>query len=60
MPLIAKINTISERLRTDCNILGDKIKKKLLFCVTVQWPCDVVILCREGLSTCLRKDLDNV
>jgi hypothetical protein len=30
MPLIATVNTITECLRADCNILGDKIKKKIV------------------------------
>jgi len=28
MPLIVTVNTTAECLRTDCNILGDKINKK--------------------------------
>jgi len=28
MPLIVTVNTIAECLRTDCNIMGDKIKKR--------------------------------
>jgi hypothetical protein len=32
MPLIVTVNTIAECLRTYCNILGDKIKKKLSYC----------------------------
>jgi len=30
MQLTVTVNTIAECLRTDCNILGDKIKKKNL------------------------------
>jgi len=31
MPLTVTVNTIAECLRTECNILGDKLKKKKSF-----------------------------
>jgi len=38
MPLIVTVNTIAEYLRTDCNILGDKIKKYILI---LRGSCEV-------------------
>jgi len=36
MPLLATVNMVAECLRTDCNILGDKIKKVQWIPVSVQ------------------------
>jgi len=49
MPLLVSVNTIAECLRTDCNILGDKIKKS---CVNrrlkIQVLYDVTLCCWLG------------